>query len=1155
MTKQTYKKWNNLLGWAVCLVAALVYLSTIERSLSFWDCGEYIASAVKLEVTHAPGAALFQTVGAFFGLFAFGKGENYALVINAMSGIFSALTILFLYFSISHLTRRLLKLEYGQFGSSQAIITYTSGVVGALCFCFSDTFWYSAVEGEVYSMASLFIALLVWLIGRWEDEHQAPDHHRWIILIFFVLGLSIGVHMMCMLATPAVCFIYYARKYSFTWKSFLIANLATLGVLGLVFKGIFPLVMSLFGKCEIFFVNSLGFGFHSGTIVAFILLIALCIGVLRWVKRSGKALYYTAGLSLVFMLIGFSCWMVIPIRANANPPMNLNNPDNAIGMLDYYNRVQYGDWPTAYGENYTAYLDSEGVQGSVKTGDEYEKDNKTGRYIIAGERGRSKFSSEHVGFMPRMFNSSPDVMANYISMYGAPDFSFNYASEYADAPEAKKMYEDLREKYTRGTIKLDDYMQVKPYNIIKVKKPTLWQNLEYFFDFQNGYYFSRYLMWNYVGRQNDLEGRKDNLRGNWISGIDFIDDMLVGEQSKLPAEYRNESTVYFFFLPLLLGLIGFFFQLNTDFERFYAILALFILTSIGIVFYTGVKPFEPRERDYAMVGAFYAFAIWIGLGVAAIFTAVQKFGKTNQLNYPLAGLVLAVPLMMGFQNYNPHDRSGRSAAKDFAVSSLAPLDKNAMLFVYGDNDTYPLWGLQETEGFRNDVKVINTTLLNTSWNIDQVRRRTYQAPAMPSQLTHDEYRNGKNEYVYLLNKETWQDIFAKLKEEGVDESALSQFKIFQEQESMDIKAALKFLRTSSPQKDMILSMMLPEDKVAVANFLPVSSFTLPVNKANAIKSGALKASDVALAEDKIEINFKKSSFTKADLMMFDMLANFDWKQSVNFSSGGVYDNANLFYLQDYLQFDGFSYKLVPIKTVGSEQSADMGRIDALSLYHNIKNKFAWGGFGKPKVHMDESCTINIINYRVTASRAALALAKMGEKAKAKEILELCERQIPAQKYNDPKTLNYLINAYMIIGQEQKAIGMAKKLEQEILTEYQYFASLPAEQQQSVKHSMGRLPVEYSFVVGAVSDAYRQLGQPQKGYDYVLKALQPIDKKYEAFAKSLEQMGKVKAREQVNQVQSMVSFYQMMFDVVEKYDSTYQAEKMDQIARRMMKLTE
>ncbi|MEI7488901.1 MAG: DUF2723 domain-containing protein, partial [Chryseobacterium sp.] len=811
----------------------------------------------------------------------------------------------------------------------------------------------------------------------------------------------------------------------FTWKNFIWANVITLGILIIVFKIIFPLIMSMFGKLEIFFVNGLGLPFHSGTIVAFILMIAICYFIIKYARRAGKKIYQTAALSVVFMMIGFSCWMVIPIRANANPPMNLNDPDTAIGMLDYYNRVQYGDWPTIYGQNYTAFLDANGIEknedGSfktTKTGDIYEKDEKTGTYRKTGERFNYVFSKSQISLMPRMFNEDKDVMANYISMYGAPDFTFNYGNEeVADNPQAKQIFEELRGKYEDKTITAADYLKVKPYNLINVQKPSLAHNMDYFFTFQNGYYFVRYLMWNFVGRQNDLEGSYEDTKGNWISGISAIDNARLGNQDAMPAKFKNESTVAFFFLPLILGLIGFFFQLNRDFGRFYAILSLFVLTSVGIVFYTGVKPFEPRERDYAMVGSFYAFAIWIGLGAGAILWFLQGKVKSNAANIAFGVILLGVPFMMGFQNYNVHNRHGRYTSYDYSYSVLKSLPEKGMLFVYGDNDTYPVWAIQETENFRDDVKVVNFTLASTPWNIDQIKRRTYNAAAVPSQLTHDDYRDGVNDQIYLMKKDDWEGIFSMLKEQGAPETEFAEFRKYLTQDSMTMKDAMRFIKHKSAAKDELLKMYFGEDKYEKYNILPVNKFILPVNKNNALKAGIINQADLANTANQIMITYKGNTLFKNNLIMLDILANFDWKRPINFSSGGIYDSENIFYLDEYLQFDGFTYRLVPIHTPPSADG-EMGRVDPNSLYNVVKN-FRWGNFKDLNVHFDETATSNIMSYRSSASRAASALALSGQKAKAIELLDLASKEIPAEKYNDPRSLSSMVYGYIVAGQEKK----------------------------------------------------------------------------------------------------------------------------------------
>ncbi|ROI04932.1 DUF2723 domain-containing protein [Chryseobacterium sp. G0240] len=1161
MKNWSFKNWNTLLGWFLFAVALITYLSTIEHSLSFWDCGEYISSAVKLEVTHAPGAALFQIMGAVASIFALGNTENYAVVINAMSALFSAFTILFLFWTITHFARRLLKKDDEEMTGNQKISVLLAGVTGALCFTFSDTFWFSAVEGEVYAMASMFIALLVWLITKWENEYQSADNERWIILIFFIIGLSVGVHMMCMLAIPAICLVYYARNYTFSWKSFIWANLITLGILAFVFKIIFPLIMTMFGKLEIFFVNGLGLPFHSGTVAAFVLMAAICCFMIRYAGKTKRNLYQTIALSVVYMIIGFSCWMVIPIRANANPPMNLNDPDTAIGMRDYYNREQYGDWPTIYGQNYTAFLDKNGMEknedGSYKreiTGDIYEKDEKTGTYRKTGERFNYVFSKSHISFMPRMFNNDDEVMANYIALYGAPDFTFNYDNEdVADNPEAKRIFDELRVKYEDDSITAADYLKVKPYDLIKVQRPSFAQNMNYFISFQNGYYFVRYLMWNFVGRQNDLQGHMENTHGNWISGISFIDNALLGDQDHLPAKFKNESTVKFFFLPLILGLIGFFFQLNRDFGRFYALLSLFILTSVGIVFYTGVKPFEVRERDYAMVGSFYAFAVWIGLGAGAVLSFLQSKIKSGATNVVLGVVLLGIPVMMGFQNYTSHDRSRKSAAYDYAYSFLRSLPKDDIIFIYGDNDTFPAWAIQETERFRDDVKTVNFTLLAIPWSIDQAKRRTYNAMGIPGELTHEDYRDGVNDQVYLMKKEDWEGIFAMLKEQGAPETEFQEFRKYLTRDSMTLKEAMAFLTFKSPAKDELLKMYFGDKEYEKYNIIPVHKFILPVNKENAVKSGIINQADLPDAVDQIMISYDANVLYKNNLMMLDMLANFDWKRPVSFSSGGMYDSENIFYLDDYLQFDGFSYRLVPIRTP-QKPDGDKGRVDANSLYNVVKN-YKWGNFKDLGIYYDETATSNIMEYRRSVSRAASALVVSGQKSRALELLDLAAREIPVEKYNDPRSLSSIVTGYIIAGQEQKGLQLAESLKKGIFDEYEYYMGLSPKFQAAARRQIRSKPMEYALVVSAVTEAYRTLGQNEKAHAYLLKSVEPIDKKFNAFMKDLQYMGKEKAVTEAENVQRITPFYQYLFEVMKPFDSAYSKKKEEQITTAIIKATQ
>jgi len=509
--------------------------------------------------------------------------------------------------------------------------------------------------------------------------------------------------------------------------------------------------------------------------------------------------------------------------------------------------------------------------------------------------------------------------------------------------------------------------------------------------------------------------------------------------------------------------------------------------------------------------------------------------------------------MMGFQNYNFHDRSERYAAYDYAYSTLKSLPKNDILFVYGDNDTYPIWGMQETSGLRDDVKVVNFTLLSTPWNIDQVKRRTYNSMPVPSVFTHEDYRDGTNDQIYLMTPKDWENIFANLKDQGAPETAFANFRKYLTNDSMTVKEAVNFIKNKSEEKDEILKMIFGDEKYEKFNFLPVSKFILPVNKANAVKSGTVKAQDLAQVEDQITVQYKSSSMFKNNLILLDILANFDWKRPINFSSGGIYDPENIFYLGDYLQFDGFSYRLVPIKTPEREDG-EMGRVDANSLYNIVKN-YRWGNFKDLNVHFDETCTQNIVSYRSSASRAAEALALAGEKQKALEMLDLASREIPVQKYNDPRSLSSMVYGYIVAGQEQKGLKLAEELKKGIFSEYDYYTSLTEQEQRFAARQMRTKPMEYSLVVGAVADAYEKTGQKNKAYDYLVKSLEPIDKKFNNFILDLQTMGKEKAYNEAEKVQKITPFYTYLFDVMNPYDSTYAKEKESQITAAIMKATQ
>lgn len=1097
-----YKKWNNFLGWMSFVIALFVYLLTIEPNFSFWDCGEYISSAVKLEVTHSPGAAFFQLIGAIFSIFAFGNGMNYGKVINATSALYSAFTILFLFWSISHLILGALKKSVHQKLNTFVKINVLGGaLIGSLTFIFTHTFWFSAVEGEVYAMASCFIAMLFWMICRFENAQTEQDEYRWIFLISLILGISVGVHMMVLLVTPALCFIYYNKKYKFTWKSFLISNGITLLIFGIIFKGIFPFVMKVFGETEIYFVNKLRLPFHYGSIFSFLCLFNIFFFSIRFTIKHNLPKVNLIINSILFVLIGFSCWLIIPIRASSNPPMNLNNPNNAIGMLDYYNREQYGDWPVKYGVNYTAHIAKDGIlkdeKGTVVTeirGYNYEKNEKEKKYIKTSEKIRYQFNPKHESWFPRMYHSDPNVMENYGMMMGYPEFKLD--SEYLDEPEAQEIVEELKRKKERGDIRIEDYQRYQ--EILDIKKPSYWRNFKFFTNYQIGFMFIRYFLWNYVGRQNDFEGQYEINKGNWVSGINWFDSHILGlgDQNSLPKRFKNKSTNYYYFLPLLLGIVGLFFQLNLDIRRFYALLSLFLLTSVGIIIYTNVRPFEPRDRDYALVGSFYVFAIWIGMGASFLISLVQS-KKSYILSGAIFSFLMVIPILLAEENWDDHDRSKRTATYDQSYSYLNGLNNHAILFTYGDNDTYPLWSIQETAEFRTDVKVVNYTLLGTPWNIDQMKRRTYQSAPFPGAMEHDNYREGKNDIISVMDTKDINRWFEYLTD---NEKDISQFESLRELSKIDFmtaKEAMKYLLTNDSIKNKFIETRYQSSRGDI-NFLPIKKIVIPVNKKNAIKYKIVAEEDADLIEDSVIFTIKGSSFRKEMLVFLDLLANYEWDRPIYFSAGGVYSDENIFFLKDYLQFEGFSYKFVPIKTP-THSMQELGRINSKILYQNIKS-FKWGNFKDPKIHYDETATQNIVIYRSSVARATKDLIQKGEKNKAKELLDLVEREIPVKLYPLNTSICSLAYAYFLLGENKKAEQIANEYKKNIFEELDYYEKLHPKLQITIRQEVLQLRFHYARLVEYVANAYNETNQVEKLKEHIQNAFNPIDERFKKVIK-------------------------------------------------------
>ncbi len=988
------------MGWVVFAIALITYVLTLEPTVSFWDCGEYISTAVKLEVGHPPGAPLFQMLGAFFAIFA-KDAQHVAHMVNFMSGLSSAFTILFLFWSISILAQKIWFKKDEEISGGKAYIVLGSALVGSLAYAFSDSFWFSAVEAEVYAMSSFLMALLFWLGLKWESAMDEPQGDRWLLLISLVVGLSFGVHILSLLVIPPIVFLYIYKRYKIdNFQKFVLANIVAILFLAFTFKFLFPFTLKYFSALELFFVNSLGLPFNSGTIIAGILLVAAFVVALRYTRKKNMVTANTLVLSVMFIMIGFSSWLMLPIRANANTTINENNPSSARELLAYYNREQYGDANVFYDKYYSFVYrqEKDNAQPYRDDNKKYEKDDKTGEYVIVNKdrykNALPNWSSKHKGLMPRMVATNPTNINYYKSIAGIP------------------------EKSTR--------------------KPTFFQNLKFMFQYQFGYMYGRYFMWNFVGRQNDEQGRLDIHNGNWLSGISFIDSLFLGPQTDLPDSIKNNpARNTYFFLPFILGLLGVFFHLKKDPENFYILLLFFAFTGLAIIFYTNPKPFEPRERDYAVVGSFYVFAIWIGLGVSAIFSYLKNSMQTKGVAMGLSLVsLLAVPVLMGFQNWDDHDRSGKYTAHFNAGAYLNSCDPNAILYTIGDNDTFPLWYLQEVEGVRTDVKTVNTSLLGTDWYIDQMKRKTYEADPIPSQLTHHDYRYGYLDVAYHYG---------------------GQFEL--KDSVMYVKDFMNWIQSD---KDFTY-VSIPgtnDEKV-----YPINRLRLPVDKEAVLKNGIVAPKDADKIVDYIDFTIDDYGIYKNNILMLDILANFNWEKPIYFT-GGSFDDKEYVWLKDYLQQDGLTYKLVPIKTEHKGSPFEQGRIDPDKMYQHIKS-WDWDHMSDD-FYYDPETRKNATNIRVALDRLAEAFIKEDRPDKAEEMLDLSVEKLPEDKVDTGFLMFGHIEKYYALGKQAKARHIAEQMIKQNQEMLEYYARFKPSMFAKVFDKVENNLIAYGEVVRTIS---------------------------------------------------------------------------------------
>ena len=964
-----YTKLNNLFGWVAFAVAMITYYLTLEPTVSFWDCGEYISTAYKLEVGHPPGAPLFQIFGRFFSLFA-SDTSQVAFMINLMSAFFSALTILFLFWTITALSKKII-LNSEKLTDSNIVAIIGSGLVGALAYTFSDSFWFSAVEGEVYGMSSFFTAITFWAILKWESEADDKYASRWIVLISFIIGLSIGVHLLNLLAIPALIFIYYFKKHETSLPGiilvFLIGVIATGGIQGIIIPGI----VSLAGKFELFFVNSVGLPFNSGTIIYFVLIISIIVIGLLSYKKMKKPMLGMGLVSFAFILIGYSTFFVLVIRSNANPPIDENNPEDAVSLLSYLNREQYGDWPILSGQYYNAKV------VDIEDGKPvYKKDENKGEYVISNPNTDSKpiYDSEFSGFFPRMWSSS------------------------------QKAHKDA---YRQWSGKKNDKTP-----------PTFAENITYFVRYQIGHMYIRYFMWNFAGKQNDIQGHGEINKGNWLSGISFIDDFRLGSQENITSGMEsNKGRNKYYLLPLILGLIGLFFHFKTHNKDALVVTLLFLFTGLAIVVYLNQYPFQPRERDYAYVGSFYAFCIWIGIGVLAIVDFLRKkLPKMSGSILATLTCLLLVPTLMASQNWDDHDRSNRYTARDIATNYLNSCAPNAIIFTNGDNDTFPLWYAQEVEGIRTDIRVVNLSLFNTDWYIDQMRRAAYDASPIPSSLDWSKYKQGTRDYIPIYEDPR-----------------------FEKFNYIEVTDAIKWIGDDSEKTK------IPTQR-GKSNYCPSRKLKITVDKKAILEKGIVSADKADLIVDEIRWELKGGGIQKNQLMVLDILANFNWDTPIYFAI--TVGGDNFMGLENYFQLEGLAYRFVPYITKSSD--GQTGSVASDEMFDNVINKFKWGNMQDPSIYLDQTNRRMTLNFRNNFARLAEELIRKGEFDKAEIVLDKCLEVMP---YN-AVPFNYfnlpLAESYYKIGKNEKGKEILEILVDHYFDELSYYNSLEEKQLSSMK---------------------------------------------------------------------------------------------------------
>lgn len=965
-----FKRYNNLLGWVAFLITFIVYTMTVERSVPLWDCGEFISASYTLQVVHPPGAPLFLMLGRLFSLFSFGNPEGVAMAVNMLSVFMSALTVMFSFWIITHFGRKLMNLDLKEnsIDSGKAVMIFGAGLVGALAMTFMDTFWFSAVEAEVYASSSMFTMLTFWAILKWEVNKDRPGSERWLVFVAYAIGLAIGLHLLNLLVIPAVVLYYFLNKYPVTQGNIVRAIAIGFGALVFVNWGIIPGTVKIGAAMDRMFVNGFGLPWHSGLLFTAVLIFGLLIFAVAQTQKRNKPIWNLVFLCITFIMIGYSSYAMVVIRSSSNPPIDMNNPEHAYTLLSYIQREQYGDRPLFKGPYYNARESTpgkdEGAMGYRKGEDKYEPTTRKFDYV---------WDEKYQTIFPRM-------------------------GDVTDKANGYRFWYD--EKKVGG----------------KVKTPEMSDNIGFFMRYQMGWMYMRYFMWNFAGRQSDVQNYNNNIyEGNWMSGVAPFDKGRIGSQANMPDSLKwNKGRNTYYFLPFLLGVLGIFFQFRRRTNDAWTVLTFFVFTGIAIIVFMNQPPLEPRERDYVSVGSFQIFCLWIGMGVLQIAKWLS-----NAINPKVAGGLafiigfLAAPGIMGSQNWDDHDRSGRYLALSFAKNYLNSCEKNAILFTNGDNDTYPLWYAQNVEGYRTDVRIINLSLLPTEWYADALTRQYYDSDALPMSLNVQE----------------------KLPEGTRDFIPFSQGPNIKKDAYYSLSKVIEFMTNEGQNYKVTLS------DGQIVNYLPTRNFRIDVDKDAVLRNGVVQLKDSARIVDKIEFTMRSSHMYKGTLVMFDIIAENakrGWERPIYFTTttgDEAYQG-----MQSYFRHEGLTYRLVPIK---SEWTQGSGMIDNDLLYDRLMNTFEWGNMDKgDEIYLDDKATLVPRNLRVLFAQVARNLvSRERDTARAIKLLDTCRVVMPETLLpTRPNLLNFMANVYIDAGAEDKALALLNANADRVEAEMKFYQS-------------------------------------------------------------------------------------------------------------------